>query len=135
MKERTYEILFIADPNLREADVDGLTATVQGFVEKESGKVEKLEKWGKKRLAYDVGRHRDGYYVLLTVLGSAALVKEVERRMRVTDGIIRHISVRVDLELAKAETRKSKRSTADDEKRAKRATAAAEGSYFGEEAQ
>jgi small subunit ribosomal protein S6 len=134
VKERTYEILFIADPNLSEADVDGLTATVQGFVEKEAGKIDKIEKWGKKRLAYDVGRHRDGYYVLLTVLGSNALIKEVERRIKVTDGIIRHISVRVDLELAKAETRKSKRSSADDEKRAKRASAV-ETSYYGEEAQ
>jgi small subunit ribosomal protein S6 len=109
VKDRTYEIIFIADPNLSEPDVETLTTTVKGFVEKEGGKIEKSENWGKKRLAYEVRRHRDGYYVLLTVLGSAALVKEVERRMRVTDGIIRHISVRVDEELAKAETRKAAR--------------------------
>ena len=51
MSERTYEILFIADPNLSEPDVDTLTAQVQTYVEKEGGKVDKVEKWGKKRLA------------------------------------------------------------------------------------
>ena len=138
MKDRTYEIIFIADPNLSEPDVETLTTTVKGFVEKEGGKIEKSENWGKKRLAYEVRRHRDGYYILLTVLGSAALVKEVERRIRVTDGIIRHISVRVDEEIAKAETRKAARAEQDKLKRAHQATSPststkAEGAY--EEAQ
>jgi small subunit ribosomal protein S6 len=132
VKDRTYEIIFIADPNLSEPDVETLTTTVKGFVEKEGGKIEKSENWGKKRLAYEVRRHREGYYILLTVLGSAALVKEVERRIRVTDGIIRHISVRVDEELAKAETRKAARAEQDGEKRARQATKV-EGAY--EEAQ
>jgi small subunit ribosomal protein S6 len=132
VKDRTYEIIFIADPNLSEPDVETLTTTVKGYVEKEGGKIEKSENWGKKRLAYEVRRHREGYYILLTVQGSAALVKEVERRIRVTDGIIRHISVRVDLELAKAETRKAARAEQDGEKRARQATRV-EGAY--EEAQ
>jgi small subunit ribosomal protein S6 len=134
VKDRTYEILFIADPNLSEPDVDALTTQVQGFVEKESGKIDKVEKWGKKRLAYDVGRHREGYYVLLTAIGPSTLIKEVERRIKVTDGIFRHITVRVDLELAKAETRKSQRAEQDEGKRARQATRN-EGSFFGEEAQ
>jgi small subunit ribosomal protein S6 len=132
VKERTYEIIFIADPNLSEPDVEALSTTVKGFVEKEGGKIEKSENWGKKRLAYEVRRHREGYYVLLTVVGSAALVKEVERRIRVTDGIIRHISVRVDQEIAKAETRKAARAEQDGVKRARQATKV-EGAY--EEAQ
>lgn len=132
MKERTYEIIFIADPNLSEPDVEGLTATVKGFVEKEGGKIEKVENWGKKRMAYEVRRHRDGYYVLLSVLGSAALVKEVERRIRVTDGIIRHLSVRVDQEIRKADARKAARAEQDQGKRA-RQTTRVEGSF--EEAQ
>jgi small subunit ribosomal protein S6 len=138
VKDRTYEIIFIADPNLSEPDVETLTTTVKGFVEKEGGKIEKSENWGKKRLAYEVRRHREGYYTLLTVQGSAALVKEVERRIRVTDGIIRHISVRVDEELAKAETRKAARAEQDSQKRARQGTSPststkAEGAY--EEAQ
>ena len=116
MSERVYEILFIADPNLGEPEVDALTATIQGFVEKEGGKIQKVEKWGKKRLAYGVGKHREGSYVLIVTEGGANLVKEVERRLRVTDGVIRFLTVRVDEELRKAEQRKAKR-TAEEEKR------------------
>jgi small subunit ribosomal protein S6 len=67
VSDRTYEVLFIADPNLSEPDVDKLTETVQGYAEKEGAKTQKVEKWGKKRLAYDVKKHREGYYVLLVV--------------------------------------------------------------------
>lgn len=136
MNERTYEMLFIADPNLSEPDVDTLTAQVQTYVEKEGGKVEKLEKWGKKRLAYEVKRQREGYYILLSVLGGATMVKEVERRIRVTDGIIRHVTVRVDEELRKAERRKAQRAKEDESKKSRQTTRAdrAEGPYPTEEA-
>jgi small subunit ribosomal protein S6 len=116
LSDRTYEIIFIADPNLGEPEVDTLTAHVQGFVEKEGGRIQKIEKWGKKRLAYVVGKHREGSYVLIVAEGGAALVKEVERRLRVTDGIVRFLTVRVDEELRKAERRKARRAV-DDEKR------------------
>jgi len=117
VSERVYEILFIADPNLGEPEVDALAAQVQGFVEKEGGTLQKMEKWGKKRLAYVVGRHREGYYVLLVAAGPGALVKEVERRLRVTDGIFRFLTVRVDDELRKAERRKTKRSLAEEKRK------------------
>ena len=117
MSDRTYEILFIADPNLGEPEVDALAAQVQGFVEKDGGRLQKMEKWGKKRLAYDVRRHREGYYVLLVVEGTGAMVKEVERRIKVTDGIIRYLTVRVDEELRKAERRKAKRALGEEKRR------------------
>ena len=79
MSDRIYEVLFIADPNLSEPDVDKLTETVQGYAEKEGGKTQKVEKWGKKRLAYDVKKHREGYYVLLVVEAKPEMVKELER--------------------------------------------------------
>jgi small subunit ribosomal protein S6 len=119
VSQRVYEILFIADPNLSEPDVDALTATLQAFVEKEGGKVEKVEKWGKKRLAYLVKRHREGSYVLLVAHGGSDMMREVERRIRVTDGVIKFMTVRVDEELKKADRRKAKR-TAEDEKRRSR---------------
>jgi small subunit ribosomal protein S6 len=119
VSERTYEILFIADPNLGEPEVDALTTHVQGYVEKEGGRVTKVEKWGKKRLAYIVHKHREGSYVLLTVDGPAVLVKEVERRIRVTDGVIKFITVRVDEELRKAEGRKARRVAEEAKRRAK----------------
>jgi small subunit ribosomal protein S6 len=117
VSDRTYEIVFIADPNLGEPEVDALAAQVQGFVEKDGGRLQKMEKWGKKRLAYDVRRHREGYYVLLVVEGSGTMVKEVERRIKVTDGIIRYLTVRVDEELRKAERRKAKRALGEEKRR------------------
>jgi small subunit ribosomal protein S6 len=122
VSERVYEILFIADPNLGEPDVDALTAQVQGYVEKEGCKIQKIEKWGKKRLAYLVGRHREGYYVLVVFEGSGAKVKEIERRIGVTDGIIRHLTVRIDEDLRKAETSRRKRAAEDEKKRARMAS-------------
>jgi small subunit ribosomal protein S6 len=121
MSDRVYEILFIADPNLGEPEVDNLAAQVQGYVEKEGGHLQKLEKWGKKRLAYMIGKHREGSYVLLVVEAGAATVKEVERRIRVTDGVIKFMTVRVDEELKKAERRKARR-TAEEARRRERGT-------------
>ncbi len=109
MSDRTYEILFIADPNLGEPEVDALTTLIQGYVEKVGGRIQKVEKWGKKRLAYLIGKHREGSYVFIVAEGPAALVREVERRIRVTDGVIKFMTVRVDEELRKAATRKSRR--------------------------
>ncbi|HXY41019.1 MAG TPA: 30S ribosomal protein S6 [Vicinamibacteria bacterium] len=117
MSDRVYEILFIADPNLGEPEVDALTTQVQGFVEQAGGKLQKVEKWGKKRLAYDVGRHREGSYVLLVVEGGGGLVREAERRLKVTDGVIRFLTVRVDEELRKAERRKAKRALGEEKRR------------------
>lgn len=117
MSDRVYEILFVADPNLGEPEVDALTAVVQGYAEKDGGKIQKVEKWGKKRLAYNVGKHREGSYVLIVVEGKAGLVKELERRIKVTDGVIRHISVRVDEELRKAERRKAQRQAIEEKKK------------------
>ncbi len=126
MSDRTYEILFIADPNLGEPEVDALAAQVQGFVEQAGGKLQKVEKWGKKRLAYDVRRHREGSYVLLVAEGGGGLIKEVERRLKVTDGIIRFLTVRVDEELRKAERRKAQRSLAEEKRRGRPGAAARE---------
>ena len=120
MSDRVYEILFIADPNLGEPEVEALAAQVQGFVEKEGGAIQKREMWGKKRLAYVVGRHREGYYVLIVTAGPGSLVKEVERRLKVTDGIVRFLTVRVDEELRKAERRKAKRTLAEEKRKTTR---------------
>ena len=131
MNDRVYEVLFIADPNLGEPEVDALTATVQGFLEKEGGKIQKVEKWGKKRLAYLVHRHREGSYVLIVAEGGPQMVKEVERRIRVTDGVVKFITVRVDEELRKAESRRAQR--AKEEAKRKRPAIPRPSSAEGEE--
>ena len=118
MKERLYEVLFIADQNLGEPEVDALTATIQGFIEKESGKIQKIEKWGKKRLAYPVKRQREGSYVLVVAEGGAQMMHEVERRIRVTDGVLKFITVRIDDDMRKLERRKARRAVEDEKRRA-----------------
>ena len=117
MNDRIYEVLFIADPNLGEAELDTLAAQVQGYIEKEGGKVQRVEKWGKKRLAYVVKKQREGSYTLMVVEGGAALVKELERRLRVTDGVLRFITVRVDEDQKKAERRKAQRQAEEAKRR------------------
>ena len=117
MSDRIYEILFVADPNLGEPEVDALADQIQGFIEQAGGKLQKVEKWGKKRLAYDVGRHREGSYVLEVAEGKGGLIKEVERRLKVTDGIIRFLTVRVDEELRKAERRKAQRALGEEKRK------------------
>jgi len=121
VSNRVYEILFIADPNLGEPEVLALTTTVQGFVEKEGGTVSKTEQWGKKRLTYIIKKHREGSYVLMVAEGSAEMMKEVERRMRVVDGVIKFITVRVDEELKKADRRKARRTDDENKKRSRQA--------------
>ena len=131
MSDRVYEILFIADPNLGEPEVDALTEHIQGYAEKEGGRIQKVEKWGKKRLAYNIRKHQEGYYVLIVVEGKPALVKEVERRIRVTDGVVKFITVRVDEELRKAESRRAQR--AKEEAKRKRPSAPRPSPVEGEE--
>jgi small subunit ribosomal protein S6 len=122
VSDRVYEILFIVDPNLGEPEVDALAAQIQGYVEKEGGRIQKVEKWGKKRLAYPVRKHREGSYVLIVAEGTGEIIKEIERRIRVTDGVVRYLSVRVDEDLRKAETSKRKRASEDEKKRTRMAT-------------
>lgn len=118
MSQRQYEILFIAEQNLGEAEVDTLTATVKGFIEKENGTVEKVEKWGKKRLAYTIGKNREGSYVLMVANAPGSAMSEVERRMRVTDGILRFLAVRIDAEMKKADRKKAIRGKKESTRRA-----------------
>lgn len=113
MSDRTYEILFIANPELGETEADALVSQIQGYVEKEEGRIQRIERWGKKRLAYVIRKQREGWFVLIVVEGKGNLIKEVERRIRVTDGILKFITVRVDDELRKAESRRQRRAKAD----------------------
>ena len=118
MSQRQYEILFIAEQNLSEPEVDTLTATVKGFIEKENGTVEKVEKWGKKRLAYTIGKNREGSYVLMIANAPGSAMAEVERRMRVTDGILRFLAIRIDAEMKKADRKKTIRGKKESTRRA-----------------
>lgn len=96
--QRTYEVMFIVRPDLSEEDIDKLISNLESNVTNAGGTVKSTEKMGKRRLAYVVRKFQDGFYVLLTLEGSGELVKEIERRLRVTEQVIKFISVRTDVE-------------------------------------
>jgi len=96
--QRIYELMFIVRPDMTEEDQDKLIANLEGQVGTAGGTVKSVERMGKRRLAYLVRRFQDGIYVLMTLEGDGAMVKEVERRLRVTEPVIKFITVRVDEE-------------------------------------
>jgi small subunit ribosomal protein S6 len=96
--QRTYEVMFIVRPDQSEEDIDKLISNLESNVTTAGGTVKSFEKMGERRLAYIVRKFMDGFYILLTLEGSGELVKEIERRLRVTEQVIKFISVRTDVE-------------------------------------
>ncbi|SRR5579871_1064938 len=95
---RTYELMFIVRPDMTEEDQEKLVSTLEAAVSSAQGAVKSMEKWGKRRLAYVVRGFHDGLYMLLTVEGNGALIHELERRLRVTEPVIKFLTVRIDEE-------------------------------------
>jgi small subunit ribosomal protein S6 len=108
-EKRTYEIVFIVDPDAEDAEVMRLTEAAQKIITDQGGTITKTEMMGKRRLAYEINHKRDGVYVLLEVDGSGAEIAELERRMRVNDRILRYMTVRVDEDRRRAEKFKARR--------------------------
>jgi len=106
---RKYEIIFVVKPDLPEEELDKLITQMEGVVTGTGGKLDKTEKMGRRRLAYRIGGHREGFYVLFFLEGSGDTVKEFERRLKVTDAVIKFLTVRVDEELERAEKFKALR--------------------------
>src|SRR5215469_9937997 len=94
---RTYELMFIVRPDMPEEELSKLISTLESSVTSGGGTV-KSEIWGKRRLAYTVRRFNDGIFVLLIVEGTGAMMHELERRLRVTEPVIKFITVRTDEE-------------------------------------
>jgi small subunit ribosomal protein S6 len=95
---RTYELMFIVRPDMVDEDLNKLVSTLGSSVTAAGGTI-KSEIWGKRRLAYTVRKFNDGIFVLLVIDGTGAMVHEVERRLRVTEPVIKFITVRTDEEL------------------------------------
>lgn len=106
---RTYEVVFIAVPTISTEELDAFINLMQSVVEGRNGKVVKVDNWGKKSLAYKIKKFRDGYYVVLTLEADGAAIAELERRFRVTDQVIRFLSVRIDEDLKRSEKLKAAR--------------------------
>jgi small subunit ribosomal protein S6 len=101
--QRVYEVMFIVRPDLMEEEVDKLIATLQTNATNAGAAVQNVEKMGKRRLAYDVKKFQDGLYVLLTLHADGKAIHELERRMRVTEQVIKFITVRMDEEQQRLE--------------------------------
>ena len=112
---RIYEALFILKPDAPEEEADHFIEQMKTVVTNTGGAVDKVDKWGKRKLAYRVEKYREGSYVLLQFTADAQAVKEFERRLRVADVVIKFITVRIDEKMKKIEKRKKAR-----EKRASR---------------
>jgi small subunit ribosomal protein S6 len=95
---RTYEIMFIVRPDVEEADLDKLIEGFSANITNGGGEVKSVEKMGRRRLAYTVRKFNDGFYVLLNVAAAGSLITEIERRLRVSEQVIKFITVRMDEE-------------------------------------
>jgi small subunit ribosomal protein S6 len=91
-----YEMMFIARTDVPEEEIDKLTAQMDAVVSGAGGKTEKIDKMGRRRLAYRVKKQREGLYILFTFEGNGDTVREFERRLKVTDAVIKYLAVRVD---------------------------------------
>jgi small subunit ribosomal protein S6 len=101
--QRAYEVMFIVRPDLMEEDLDKLVATLQTHATGAGATVKNAEKMGRRRLAYDVKKFQEGQYVLFTLLADGKAVHELERRLRVTEPVIKFITVRTDEEQQRLE--------------------------------
>jgi len=95
---RSYEVMFIVRPDMADEDLNKLISTLESSVTSAGGRA-KSEVWGKRRLAYKVAKFNDGIFVLFMIEGLGAIVREVERRLRVTEQVIKFITVRTDEEM------------------------------------
>ena len=118
--DRQYELVYILPPDTTEQQVTELHDQLAAIVARMHGAIDKTENWGRKRLAYDIGHHKEGVYVLEVINGSGDLMKELDRRLRVMDQVVRHMVVRVDEEKKTIERTRTKRQSESERRRVKR---------------
>ena len=109
MSNRTYELIYVMKPDAPETEVAEMHTQIADIVTRLGGTIDKTGTWGRRKLAYEIGHHKEGFYVLEVITGSGELMKEIDRRLKVTEGLLRHLDVRVDESTIKAERAQSKR--------------------------
>lgn len=102
---REYEVVFVVKATLPDEEIDKMVDQLHEVVKQRGVEMLKLDKWGRRKLAYDIGKEREGYYVLFHMNAEAEAVHELERRFKMNDAIIRFLSVRIDDELRRAKRR------------------------------
>ena len=106
---RQYELIYVLKPDAPEDEINGLHTQVSEIVERMGGKIDKTDQWGRRKLAYEIGHNKEGFYVLEVISGSGELMKELDRRLKVTEGLLRHLIVRIDESTVKADRARTKR--------------------------
>jgi small subunit ribosomal protein S6 len=120
MTDRQYELVYILPPETTEQQVAELHTQVEGVVSRLNGVIERTENWGRKRLAYEIAHNKEGVYILDVINGGGELMKELDRRLRVMDLVIRHMVVRVDEEKKVVERTRTRRQSNSERRRVKR---------------
>ncbi len=108
-EKRIYEVVFIIDPATGEEDSARLVENLQKIVTDQGGAFTKSESMGRRQLAYKIGRNTEGHFMLFEIEGSGSEIAELERRMRVSDQVMRYLTVRVDEDRRRAEKFKERR--------------------------
>ena len=106
---RKYELVYVVSPEASDEQVGDLHTQVDAIVKRMGGQIEKTDNWGRRKLAYEIGRHKEGTYVLEVINGGGDLMKEIDRRLKVIDLVIRHLVVRVDEEQGVVERTRAQR--------------------------
>ena len=120
MADRQYELVYILPPDSTDAQVAEVHDQVAAVVTRLNGVTEKTENWGRRKLAYEIAGHKEGVYVLDVINGTGELMKEIDRRLKVLDQVIRHIVVRVDAEKKVVDRTRTKRQSDSERRRVKR---------------
>jgi len=120
MAGRQYELIYLLPPDTAEQQANELHDQVAEIVARLHGQIEKTENWGRRKLAYEIGHYKEGVYVLELINGSGELMKELDRRLKVIDQVVRHMIVRVDAEKRVVERTRTKRQSESERRRVKR---------------
>ena len=107
---RKYELVYVVSPVASDDQVSELHTQIEGVVQRMGGQIERTDNWGRRRLAYEISHQKEGTYVLEVINGSGDLMKELDRRLKVLDYVIRHLVVRVDEDEQVVERQRTKRS-------------------------
>ena len=117
---RTYELVYIVTPEATEELIASIHEQVEQTTLRMGGSLSKTENWGRRKLAYEIKRQKEGVYVLEVIEGTGELMKELDRRLKVVDQVIRHLVVRVDQEQRVVERTRTRRQTFQERRRVAR---------------
>ncbi len=107
-----YESIFIINPNLTDDETNGIIKKMQDVVAAQGGEMLKFEDWGKKKLAYEVKKQKRGHYVFFQFKSTPAAISELERTYKLTDAVIKYLSVKLEKELRTRPEPKKKKADA-----------------------